>query len=164
MIVNKKELADVHGVSERTLTEWQEDGMPIESVGGRGMENQYDTAKTIEWRAQRAVAGKAKMTPRDERDHYEAKLSQLELARESGKLVAVDDVGPVWEGAILAARTGLLGLPPVLKAMIDARYGINLDQQMIEDEVHNALRKLSEHPPEDDEDAEVEEALEDESE
>src|SRR3990172_6651377 len=96
MIVNKHQMADVMGVSERTLSEWQEDGLPIKSVGGRGMDNQYETAEVIEWRVQRAVAGKSVMTPRDRRDLADAQLSELELARESRKLVSIEEVGPVW--------------------------------------------------------------------
>src|SRR3990172_13341229 len=80
MIVNKHQLADVMGVSERTLSEWQEDGLPIKSVGGRGMENQYETAEVIEWRVQRAVAGKSVMTPQDRMYLAGAMEKELNLA------------------------------------------------------------------------------------
>ena len=163
MIVNKNQLADVMGVSERTLSEWQEDGLPIKSVGGRGMENQYETAEVIEWRVQRAVAGKSVLTPRDRRDLAEAQRSELELAKESRKVVSIEEVLPMWEAAVLAARTDLLGLGPRLKASIDARYGIDVEQEMIDVEVRNALQKLSEKPPVDEEDGEIEEAFEDEN-
>jgi phage terminase Nu1 subunit (DNA packaging protein) len=163
MIVNKNQLADVMGVSERTLSEWQEDGLPIKSVGGRGLENQYETAEVIEWRVQRAVAGKSVMTPRDRRDLADAQLSELELARESRKVVSIEEVLPLWEAAVLAARTDLLGLGPRLKALIDARYGIDVEQEMIDVVVRDALQKLSERPPADEEDGEMEEAFEDEN-
>jgi phage terminase Nu1 subunit (DNA packaging protein) len=164
MIVNKNQLADVMGVSERTLSEWQEDGLPIKSVGGRGLENQYETAEVIEWLVQRAVAGKSVLTPRDRRDLADAQLSELELARESRKVVSIEEVLPLWEAAVLAARTDLLGLGPRLKAAIDARYGIDVEQEMIDAPVRDALQKLSERPPADeDEDGEIEEAFEDET-
>lgn len=147
MIVNKNQLADVVGKSERTLTEWQDDGLPIESVGGRGMENQYDTAKVIEWIVQRSLSGKTVMPPKELKDFYEARLREMDVAERAGLLVSVEEVAPLWEGAVLAARTDLLGMGPRLKAAMDARYGINVDMEMIEAEIHHALTKLSEKPP-----------------
>lgn len=148
MIANKNQLADIMGVSERTLTEWQDAGMPIEVVGGRGMENQYDTAKVIEWRLQRALGGATVESAREERDRMEAKLLELRIAKEADLLVSIDDVRPAWEAAILAARTALLALPDRLKAMIDGRYQIDVDLQMFDDEIRQALTKLAERPPE----------------
>lgn len=160
MMVNKNQLAEIVGVSERTLTDYQQDGMPIASIGGRGMENQYDTAKVIEWLVQRAVAGKSKMTPRDERDFFEAKLSELKLVLEAGKVAVSEDVESGWLAGVLAARADLLGLGARLKASIDARYGIDIDQQMIDDVVFSALQKLCERRLPDEEGAEIEEAVE----
>lgn len=161
MIVNKNVLADVHEVSERTLTEWQDDDMPIKSVGGRGTENQYSTGETIEWRIRRAVAGKSKLTPQDALYTAKARREELELVREAGKVVAIEDVEPVWMAGILAARADLLGLGARLKALLDTRYAINVDQQMIDDMVFGALQKLSKRTLSDEEDAETEEAMED---
>lgn len=147
MIVNKNQLADIMGVSERTLTEWQDADMPIEVVGGRGLENQYDTAKVVGWRLQRALGGATVESAREERDRMEAKLLELRIAKEADLLVSIDDVKPAWEAAILAARSDLLSLPARLKASIDARYQIDVDLQMLDDEVYQALAKLAEKPP-----------------
>jgi phage terminase Nu1 subunit (DNA packaging protein) len=147
MICNKKQLADVMGVSERTLTEWQELGMPIESVGGRGLENQYETAKVIEWRVQRALAGEQVVTAREERDRLESKLLQMRIAKEADLLVPADEIGPTWESAIVAARTELLALPIRIKTVLDAKYSLDVDKLLIEAEVRLALDKLADHPP-----------------
>lgn len=160
MIVNKNQLAEIVGVSERTLTDYQQDGMPIAAIGGRGIENQYDTAKVIEWLVQRAVAGKSKLTPQDALYTAKARREELELVREAGKVVAIEDIEPVWTAGILAARADLLGLGARLKALLDTRYAINVDQKMIDDVVFGALQKLSERSLPD-EDAEIEEAMED---
>lgn len=159
MIVNKNQLSDVVGKSERTLTQWQDDGMPIVSVGGRGMDNQYDTARVIEWIVQRALAGKTVMPPKELKDFYEARLREMDVAERAGLLVSAEDIAPLWEGAVLAARTDLLGMGPRLKAVLDARYGIDVSMEIIESEIHHALTKLSEKPVavdvEDDETVEV---------
>ena len=147
MIVNKRQLSDVMCVTEQMLTIWQRDGMPIEAIGGPGMENQYNTGRVIGWRINRAVAGKSKMTPQDEYYFHRAREKEMDIAERAGLLVSVEEVGPLWEGAILAARADLLGMGPRLKATIDARYGIDVDIAMIESEIHHALTKLGENPP-----------------
>jgi phage terminase Nu1 subunit (DNA packaging protein) len=48
-IVNKSELAEILGISERTLTSYQKSGLPIEVEGGRGNSHQYDTKEVIDW-------------------------------------------------------------------------------------------------------------------
>jgi phage terminase Nu1 subunit (DNA packaging protein) len=48
-IVNKSELAEILGISERTLTSYQKNGLPIEIEGGRGNSHQYDTKEVIDW-------------------------------------------------------------------------------------------------------------------
>ena len=161
MIINKRQLAEIHGVTQQTVTDWQKDDMPIESVGGRGTENQYDSAKVIEWRIQRAVAGKSKLTPQDRL--YSAKAEEQEdknLVR-AGVLVPADEIEPVWAAGALAMRSDLLGLGARLKASLDARYSVDIDQEMIDSMVFGALQKLSERPLPDEEDGEIEEAMED---
>lgn len=49
MNVNKKRLADIFGVNVRTVERWQEQGMPVASGGGKGVEISFDTAIVIKW-------------------------------------------------------------------------------------------------------------------
>lgn len=54
--VSKAELSEIVGRDERTLTRWQNDGMPVIEFGlGRGNENQYDTEAVIQWLMQQAA-------------------------------------------------------------------------------------------------------------
>lgn len=46
---NKKVLSKILDISEKTLSDWQKEGLPIHIVGGRGKENMYDVPKVIEW-------------------------------------------------------------------------------------------------------------------
>ena len=48
-IVNKKKLAEALEKSERTITEWQKEGLPVKTSGSRGNENEYDLLDVIEW-------------------------------------------------------------------------------------------------------------------
>jgi hypothetical protein len=149
MIANKQQLADIHGVSERTLTEWANGGMPTISVGGigRGYQNQYDTAATIEWRLQRAVSGYQIESAKERKDRLEGDRIELQLAKEAGLLVAVEEIEPLWASAILAAKSELLEGVYRLKSELDALFGIAVDVALLEDHFHQALAKLSDRPP-----------------
>lgn len=161
MIVNKNQLADVLGVTLATLTTWQKNGLPMVLNAGRGGTNQYDTGKVIEWMIQRALAGAESETARERRDRLEGDLLELRLAKESGAVVAVDQVEPVWAGAILAARAELRGWGERLRAEIESRYRIEADPEIFAAAVDSVLLKLSEAPP-DPEEAEAIEPEEDE--
>ncbi|EGB6609374.1 terminase small subunit [Escherichia coli] len=53
MHVNKKNLAEMFNVDPRTIERWQTQGLPQISGGGKGIEIIFDSAKAIEWYAQR---------------------------------------------------------------------------------------------------------------
>ncbi|CAH3738327.1 terminase small subunit [Citrobacter freundii] len=53
MNVNKKKLAEIFGVDVRTITAWQNQGLPLHSGGGKGNEAIFDTTSSIGWFAQR---------------------------------------------------------------------------------------------------------------
>ncbi len=149
MIANKQQLADIHGVSERTLTDWANAGMPTIAVGGigRGYQNQYDSAATIEWRLQRAVSGYQVESAKERKDRLEGDRIELQLAKEAGLLVAVEEIEPIWTAAILSAKSDLMEGIYRLKSELDAAYGIEVDIALLEDHITQTLTKLSDHPP-----------------
>ncbi|EJF1946177.1 terminase small subunit [Salmonella enterica] len=53
MKTNKKKLAEIFNVDPRTIERWQSQGLPLVSGGGKGVEAVFDSAKVIEWYAQR---------------------------------------------------------------------------------------------------------------
>lgn len=146
-IVNKRELADIVGKSERTLTEWQELGMPVELVGGRGLENEYDTVKVIEWQIQRALSGERHESGRQRLDRLDGDRKEMEIAERARELVPVRDVESMLMEGIVAARTEMLSLAERLKGIIDDRYRVNVDPVIIENEVLQTLNKLAARGP-----------------
>jgi terminase small subunit / prophage DNA-packing protein len=149
MIVNKTQLAEIHSVTDRTVTDWAKAGMPVRAVGGpgRGHENQYDTAATIEWRIQRAITGFQVESAKERKDRLEGDRIELQLAKEAGLLVAVAEIEPLWESAVLAAKSDLMESIYRLKSDLDATYGVDVDVALLEAHVQQALSKLAEHPP-----------------
>lgn len=146
--VNKRGLAEIIGVSERSLTEWQGQGMPIEVSAGRGSSNQYDTATVINWMIERARAGSAKETARDRLDRIKADREELALARELGELVVAEELIQGFEAMITAAKVEFLNtLPDNLASELSARYGVEIDDQLIREPIEAILRKLSEYDP-----------------
>jgi phage terminase Nu1 subunit (DNA packaging protein) len=53
--VNKSQLAEILGITERALTTWQEEGLPFERREAVGLENLYHTGDVIRWIEARAV-------------------------------------------------------------------------------------------------------------
>ena len=47
--VNKAKLAEIFGVTQKTLTAYQDRGLPVEAKGGAGKSNLYDTKNVIAW-------------------------------------------------------------------------------------------------------------------
>lgn len=147
-VVNKKQLAEIIGKSERTITEWDAQGMPIQHKGGRGRSNEYETADVIEWMVDRANSGQKQESARERRDRLEADMVAIKAGKEVGMLGEVHYMMHSWANAIASARSDFLALPDRLKAEVDARYDIDSDLAIYEDGVHDALKKLSDNPPE----------------
>lgn len=49
MKVNQKQLAEILGVSDRTILSWQNKGMPHQKRAKNGESNQYDTVEVVNW-------------------------------------------------------------------------------------------------------------------
>lgn len=107
--VNKKQLSQIFGVSVRTVQNWQEQGMPVVSGGGKGNEVLYESAAVIEWYSARDAiieneklrkeveelrqAGEADLQPgtidyeRYRLTRAQADAQELKNARESAEVV-----------------------------------------------------------------------------
>lgn len=143
MDVNKKQLADIFSVTERTLTDWEGKGMPIKLRSGRGVANVYDTADVINWRIQFHLSGENKATARERLDLASAKLRELELAEKSGRYLLAEEVEQVMEGAIVAARTVFNSGARKLKKKIKKLYGIDVELGIIQERDRRTLTKLA---------------------
>jgi len=143
MKVNKRALADVLGITERTLTEWQEEGLPIEIKGERGEENSYDTAAVVAWHVQRALqrAGKTE-SQRDRESRLRGDLMELELAEKNNSLVPVEEIRPTWESRVLAAAFYMMGRQSRLAGILEATPGIEAKRELLKREDADFLTKL----------------------
>lgn len=150
--VSKLELAEIIGRDERTLSRWQKDGMPVIEFGvGRGNENQYDTQLVIEWLMRQAALNGKKESTRDRLDRLRGDREEIALARELGEVVIEAEMVERFEAVITAAKIELLNtFPDELAATLSARYGVQVDDQLIREPIESILRRLSAYDEEDD--------------
>lgn len=102
-----------------------------DKAGGRGGEDQkaLTRARTME-----ATAS--------------AELKILMVKEKSGQVVLTEEVEPMFFSLVTAARTELLSLPGKLVGEIKALYDVEVDVELIEEKIHDALRHLASGLPE----------------
>lgn len=150
--VSKAELSEILGRDERTLTRWQDDGMPVEEYGvGRGNENQYDTEVVIQWLMQRALVNGRKETARDRFERARAAREELALAKDLEEVVVAADLIQRFETMITAVKVELINtLPDQLAADLSARYGVEIDDELIREPIAEVLGNMAKYDPDDD--------------
>lgn len=152
-VVNKRELAEIMGVSQRTVSEWQGKGMPVALFADkRGLENQYDTAAVVEWRLQNLLAGERRESSKERLEKLQGDRLELELWRDCENLVQEIGAHELMQHAVLAARSVLLNAGVCLRQALEAKYGIAVDADLINRHIDDALRRLSEYQAPDPED------------
>lgn len=150
--VSKAELSELVGRDERTLSRWQNEGMPVVEFGlGRGNENLYDTEAVITWLVQQAALNGRKESVRDRLDRIKGDREELALAKDLEQVVIADELIAGYETMLTAAKVELLNTyPENLASDLSARYGVEIDEQLIRDPLEAILRELSNYDPFDD--------------
>lgn len=142
MEVNKKQLAEILGVSERTLTDWQKDSsFPIKDEGGRGRQNIYETEVVIDWLIRRET--NKPVSAKERVDITRAELNEITIAERIGELVPAAEVERDLDDLFAAIRTGQMSGNHKLKKSIDRAHGIDLDIKVLNDHSREILSHLS---------------------
>lgn len=142
-LVNKRDLAEIFGISERSFTEWQKDpAFPIEVHGGRGAENSYDTAKVIKFMVDRDVAKRAGESPRDRLDRVKADMVEVDLAERLAQLAPAALFERAWTDHIVAVKNELMSLPHRMASEIHALHGVLVDPDLMQLRIEEAMKKL----------------------
>lgn len=142
-IANRRQLAEVFGVNEGTIREWRKLGMPTELAGDKGVENQFHVAACVAWLLGREFERLTRETPRDRLDRARADMMELELAQKMGTLVIAEEMEKQVEFMIAACRAELLSLGSKLAQKLSSIYQVDIDDGLIDEDVHAALKKLS---------------------
>lgn len=143
--VNQTELAQIIGVTDVTLWEWQKlDGFPILHRGANGQSNLYDTSAVIFWKINHDV--KKASGPESQKDRLarlQADRIEIELAQLRGQSIPAELIEPAWIGIVNAVKQALLPLGLRLAPVLETTPGVDAKRELIDEEVHDALTKLS---------------------
>ena len=152
MIVDKKTFADFIGVSPRMVSNYIEEGMPVLGGGGRGVAVQIDTAASLKWYVDRAVAkqvgsedgeGEGEGSKAwEERRLARAKADRMELALaiDRGQRPHIDEVKNVMFALASAFGSGLDSLGNRLAGDLAATSDPAVVRQMLFDECRRIRR------------------------
>lgn len=141
--VNKRELSEFLGFSERTLTEWQEAGMPIEERGDRGEANVYDTEAVVRWLLARESGKDRAESERERLTRLQADQIELDMAMKRRTLVAVDEVEPAYQRLVASAKSFLRSQAVPLVQSIELLQGEEAKVQLVTERFDEFLSKLS---------------------
>ena len=152
MIVNKRELADIIGKSEEWLTQMQKlpDFPVLVKRLGRGGSD-YETKDVIEWLKKREIGnyvGNTDLVDIDEAKRRklaaEASLQELELMKEQGKLVEIEQVTKVYAEQLSNFRAKILALPSKCASAVFTAKDIKEAKDILENNVLDALNEMVE--------------------
>lgn len=150
MHTNKRELANILGVTEETLTQWQKQGMPIVKAGkGRGG-SVYDTVAVLAWKSARDQSDQPITdfeTERTRKVKLEADKLALEVAEKRGDLIPAEQVESAVADMVAAFRARILSIPSKLAGPIAATIDTRETEALLTDAIHEALHELSDYAP-----------------
>lgn len=128
-LVKKTELCAIMGVQLKTLTIWQEEGMPYEKAEVSGAKNAYNTKDVIDWRIRRE-SSKSGLDLEDEKAKLTAlqsETAELKNARLSGTSIDLEAAIAVAQRAAFAIRQRIIALPlpqSQIKAILAEIHGL----------------------------------------
>lgn len=149
-LLSVAEVAAQLDLAEETIYRDLRAGAPHVKRGGRVS---LDIAAYAAWRKSRQRTGKrGRPAHADSDDIRQARLRkenalaakyELQVARERGELVAIEDVRRRWGELITTARNRLLGLGAAISPQLEGRDAAER-QSIIDSRVHEILNDLSE--------------------
>lgn len=157
MRVNRAGLADAHGVSENTITNWLEEGLPrARAAERRGQSDEYDVAETIRWRLARE-AGKGAIDEDGQLINVDAERARLtkeqadKVAMENevrrGRLVDAEHVAALWANTLTNVKNRMLGIPTRAAPLVIGRKAVPEVREIIKRFIVEALNELSAADP-----------------
>ena len=132
--VNKRELSEILGISERSLTEWQRDGMPVAELReSLGHENTYDTEAVIRWWIERDVARRAGGSSFDKLNDVRYRRELINLNREEGQIVLREEIRPAFRTYVNDVLATLLGIPDKYAQQLELTESVDGKHQLLQD-------------------------------
>lgn len=133
MRVNRRQLADILGITLPTVTAWCNAGMPAVVAGSKGVEWVFETKDCVEWYAQNKAKrpttavddpfepGKKAETIEEASRRKEiahADRAEVQVAKEAGLLVPIAEISAVVMEENARVRARLLTIPNELRPKV----------------------------------------------
>lgn len=141
-IVNQRELAETLDISQKSLSLWAKEGMPVVLETENGLQNQYDTAAVHRWCIARELAKGAKDDDKNRLARLQGDKIEMELAEKRRDLIPAAEVEPAWTSMVLAARQALLSLPKSLASLMAQTEDPDVARDLLEEAIEEVLQKL----------------------
>lgn len=154
-LVNKKQLAEIVGKTERTLSAWQKQGLPIsKEAKGRGAAHEYDTKEVIDWMINQEIDKRVKKhgsinelydyeIERARLTHHQANKAALEEKVLHGELIPTDEVIRVQGNMVSAFRARSLSIPTKAAHSLLGVTDLNEGKAILKQFVYEALDELA---------------------
>ncbi len=151
-IVGQTEIAAMFGVTARTITDWQEAGMPVAVQGGPGVPGEYDAPACIRWLVEREVRKVQGESPKDRLARLQGDQLEMDLAARRGKLIDAGAVEPMMRAAIVSARERIRNEPARIATALEGKDKVAREATLRElfDEVLTKLSRWQQPGAEDD--------------
>ncbi len=145
MKCNKRQLADIFGVAENTLTSWKKAGMPImERATKKGAAQYYETSDCIQWYLEHKSQGEYNLTAEKARlTYHQANKTAIEEATLRGQMLDAEEVLQAWVDRTLKMRAVLLALPTKLASVVMAAQTMPEVRDYAQKEIYAALDELA---------------------
>lgn len=103
-ITGTETLAQMFGVAQKTIIEWQDEGMPIARRGSAGIPSEFDSTACINWYVDRECRKVQGETPSDRLSRVKADQIEMENMERRKQLIPVAEIEPKLRAAIVTAR------------------------------------------------------------
>jgi len=113
--VNRKQLADVFGISLPTVDAWVRSGCPYDQKGERGREWIFDTADVMRWRERQARDDAGGEDTQDEarlkrrKLVAETKSAEIDLLVKQGALAPIEQMERAWSRMAVEVQNNMRG-------------------------------------------------------
>jgi len=150
MIVNRQQLADILGVTLPTIDARVAKGLPYKTKGKEGRSYEFETKEVIDWILEQAEKSSAKSESdssyneaRRRKMNAEADLTEIQLAKEAGLVVMIDDAVNCISDAVSTLRTQCLNLPRRAAPLVVGETDEAIVKVILDEQVNEVLTELS---------------------
>lgn len=150
MQVTQTELAEILGVSARTIRTWQKEGMP---AGGDRTRRKYDTRACLTWVLENKFGDRPTEVDGEPPDPSykeararekaaKAQVAELDLMERKGELIPVSVYKDELADVLTSVRSRLLNLPGRLSRELADASDPEAAERIVEQGVREALEEL----------------------